>query len=135
MDSLKRSACQRWVRGVKIVFYGLLSVPILVACILLVGMIPVNNDFSPAEDGITIFLVSNPVHVDLLLPVRTKTIDWRTQFPEECFPDLPCSTTHVAIGWGNKQFFIETPTWSDLRVATAARALLWRSTAPAFWRT
>ena len=128
MDSEKRSVFQRSVHAVRIVLYGLLTVPVLYALILLVGMIPLNNDFAPAEDGVTVFLISSPVHVELLLPIRTEAIDWRAQFPDECFLDLTRTTTHVAIGWGNKRLFIETPTWSDLRVATVAKALLWPST-------
>ena len=42
------------MRGVKIVVYGLLSVPVLVACILLVGMIPVMvillHEFPASDD-------------------------------------------------------------------------------------
>ena len=50
----------------------LLLVVIAIAAILVVGLIPVNNDFQPTEDGIQIFLVSNAVHADIILPVSTK---------------------------------------------------------------
>jgi hypothetical protein len=112
------------VRALWIVLFGLLIVPVLIALIFLVGMIPVNNDFLPAEEGGTIFLVFSPVHVDLLLPIRTETIDWRARFSDECFLDLIGTMAHVAIGWGDKGFLIETPTWADLRVMTVAKALL-----------
>ena len=39
-------------------------------------MIPLNNDFAPAEDGVTVFFISSPVHVELLLPIRTDAIDF-----------------------------------------------------------
>ncbi len=129
MDDKKRSLFRRCTFALRIVLFGLLIVPVLIGVILLVGMIPVNHDFSPAENGVTIFLDSSPVHVDLLLPVCTETIDWRAQFSGECFPDLTGPMTHVAIGWGDKRFFIETPTWADLKGANVARALLGVSTA------
>jgi len=95
--------------------------------IVLIGLIPVNNDFKPDSDGIEILFISNPVHADVVLPIDTNTIDWREHFPADCFSGNTSGATHVSIGWGDKGFFIETPTWADLRVSTAAKALLWPS--------
>ncbi len=120
-----RRRCLRVVWRISRVFlFGL----VLYLAIVLVGLLPVNNDFVPAQDGIEIFLVSNPVHADIVLPIDTDTIDWREHFPDECFTGDVSGATHVAIGWGDRGFFIETPTWADLRVSTAAKALFWPST-------
>ena len=99
----------------------------LFGLLILVGLIPVNNDFRPAADGIEIMVVSNPVHADIVLPVVSSVIDWRDHFPPEAFRGDTAGATHVAIGWGDKGFFIETPTWNDLKVSTAAHALFWPS--------
>ncbi len=93
----------------------------------LIGLIPVNNDFKATPDGVEIFVISNAVHADLVMPIRHETIDWRERFPSECFVGNTDDATHVAIGWGDKGFFLETPTWADLKFSTAARALLWPS--------
>ncbi len=93
----------------------------------LAGMIPVNNDFRNDPDGIEVVIVSSAVHSDIVLPVNAAGIDWRTRFPAGCFQGDVNGATHVAIGWGDKGFFIETPTWNEFRIRTAANALLWPS--------
>jgi len=95
--------------------------------VILVGLIPVNSDFAPTTDGIRILLVSNPVHADVVVPLDTDVIDWREAIPSEVFRGDTSQATHVAFGWGDKGFYIETPTWSDLRASTAAQALFWPS--------
>jgi uncharacterized protein (TIGR02117 family) len=116
--------CFRWLTRLVLLLLATIACYLLIA---LVGLIPVNNDFRPTPDGIEIWLVSSPIHTDIVLPIRTATIDWRTRFPEGSFSVDPALATHVAIGWGNKQFYIYTPTWADLRFSTAFRALFWPS--------
>ena len=109
---------------------GVLLLAVLVSgwlLIILVGLIPVNNDFIPSENGIEIFLVSNSVHSDIILPLDHPEFSWRDQFAAEDFDDDISVATHVAIGWGDKGFFISTPTWEDLKASTVANALFWPS--------
>jgi uncharacterized protein (TIGR02117 family) len=95
--------------------------------LIVVGMFPVNRDFVETPDGIEIFVHCNPIHSDILIPIKTELYDWRTEFPAECFPiDVPYAT-HMAFGWGDRGFYIETPTWSDMKVSTACNAILWPS--------
>ena len=35
--------------------------------------------------------------------------------------------THYAIGWGDRGFYLETPTWADLKASTALAAMFWPS--------
>ena len=95
--------------------------------LLLVGLLPVNNDFTPSPDGVEIFILSTPIHSDVVLPIEAAEIDWRRYLPADCFAGDTGFATHVAIGWGEKNFYMETPTWADLRISTAAKALLWPS--------
>lgn len=91
--------------------------------VALLGAIPVNGDFAPAADGIELCLRSNGVHSDFVLPTHTSAIDWRTQHPHGHFPGLAGVGDRIAFGWGDRQFYLETPTWADLRVSTALVAL------------
>lgn len=93
----------------------------------LIGLIPVNNDFRPSPDGIEILVISNSVHADIVMPIKSSKIDWRHHFSPDCFSGDTSQATHVSIGWGDRKFFIETPTWADFRITTAAKALFWRS--------
>lgn len=91
------------------------------------GLIPVNNDFAPAPDGIEIFVSSNPVHADVIIPLVSDVYDWRREFSERCFSGETSHASHAAIGWGDRGFFLNTPRWSDLTVGTASQAMLWPS--------
>lgn len=123
----KLSVRRRCWRVLRFILRILLFALFFYVAIVLIGLIPVNNGFVPTEDGIEVFLVSTPVHADIVLPIETDTIDWREHFPAEYFSGDVSGATHVAIGWGDRAFFVETPTWADMRVSTAAKALFWSS--------
>lgn len=91
--------------------------------VMLVGLFPVNNDFTSSPDGVEILVVSNEVHADLIVPIGSPHIDWAERFSKAHFSGDVSQATHVAIGWGDKGFFIDTPTWDELRFSTAAQAL------------
>jgi uncharacterized protein (TIGR02117 family) len=95
--------------------------------VVLVGLIPINNGFVPAEEGVTVYFVSTAVHADVVMPLQHEVIDWRARFPSSCFKSSTDWATHVSIGWGDQGFFLETPEWSDLKASTVAHALLWPS--------
>lgn len=78
----------------------------------------VNNDFSSPAKGVKIFIHSNGVHTDFVVPVRTSVIRWDTVVHPADF-GADSTYTHVSFGWGNKKFYIETPTWNDLTFSTA----------------
>jgi len=110
----------RWFRRMYRFFGGIFLLYLL---ILLIGLIPVNNDFEPAAKGIEIFISSNGVHADVVVPIQTDLIDWRESFPEENFAGNTSAATYVAIGWGDKGFYVDTPTWADFKISMALKAL------------
>jgi uncharacterized protein (TIGR02117 family) len=102
---------------------GLLMLYFLMALIL--GLTPVNRDFAPpAEGGIEIFVASNGLHTDIVVPVLTPFQDWSKLIPYDHFAGID-TASYIAFGWGDKGFYIETPTWDDLTVTTALRSLFW----------
>lgn len=92
--------------------------------IILIGLIPVNNGFQESTGGIEIFVTSNPVHAEIVMPIESSVINWRDEFSADCFPSETHLATHVAIGWGDRGFFLKTPTWTELKISVAANALL-----------
>lgn len=71
------------------------------------------------EGPISIYLLSNGVHTDLVFPVKTAYMDWHDVFPVENTLAKDDTKEWVAIGWGDKGFYLNTPEWSDLSVKTA----------------
>jgi len=69
-----------------------------------------------------IFVESNGVHTDFVLPVRNQCIDWSKYFPFGNFEVADNSFNYISVGWGDKGFYLDTPTWSDLTFSTAFKA-------------
>ncbi|MEL7085434.1 MAG: TIGR02117 family protein [Cyanobacteria bacterium J06597_1] len=123
-QALSRSNYQlRWMRWSRQLVRWALGGLLLFLAVLLVGLIPVNNRFSPTTDGVEVAVVSNAVHADIIVPVRTDDMDWLERFDERNFPSDVSAYSHVAIGWGDRGFFLETPTLADLNLSTAVNAL------------
>jgi len=93
---------------------SLISLYLIVALIL--TLIPVNSSFNESREGTTVYVISNGVHINLIIPSINNQYDWTNQF------DTKDSYKYIAFGWGDKDFYMNTPTWSDLKVFTALKA-------------
>lgn len=103
---------------------AVLAIPLLYLLAALIGgLIPVNASWHEPDDGITIYLANNGVHVDLVLPADTQGLDWRPLLPKSDFSDVPADADWIAFGAGERRVYLETPTWGDLSIKTAAIAL------------
>jgi len=74
-------------------------------------------------DRYTVYIVSNGVHTDFVFPVRSPVMDWTQVFSPHDFVDLALPADWIAIGWGDREFYLNTPTWGDLTVSRALHAL------------
>lgn len=69
------------------------------------------------------YVTSNGVHTDLVLPLRAGGIDWTQVFDPAHFGTLPADAAFVAIGWGDREFYLNTPRWRDLTLGRALGAV------------
>ncbi len=91
-------------------------------CSFILARIPVNNDDKLSGD-IPIWIRSNGVHADIVVPVQTSIIDWSELVKYEYTKGNDTTAKWVAFGWGDKGFYLQTPTWSDLKFSVAFKAL------------
>lgn len=89
----------------------------------LLTWLPSNMFHQQPQEGVTIYLKSNGVHTDLVLPVRNEQFDWRTVLDTNDYKKQNRTLTYMAIGWGDKGFYLNTPTWADLTYTTAFKAM------------
>lgn len=123
-------------RIVGTVALALVAVPLgYLAAAVLLGVTPVNRDFAPATGAgaVAIYVRTNGVHAEFVLPARAP-YDWTRELPPSAVVDaarLPADTRFewIAFGWGDRAFYLETPTWRDLRLTTALNALAGRGPA------
>ncbi len=81
-----------------------------------------------AADDIAIHILTNGVHTDIVMPTRTAEINWDDFLHYEHTKSAKGHYPYVAMGWGDKGFYLETPTWADLRFTTAFKAATGLST-------
>jgi uncharacterized protein (TIGR02117 family) len=76
----------------------------------------VNTDSDDPDDEYTIFLSTNGVHMDIILPLEL--------MDAELLEGLNRTSTdrYFAVGWGEENFYLNTPQWSDLSLETAFKA-------------
>lgn len=77
------------------------------------------KSISKVSKSYTIYLLSNDVHTDIVFPVTSDLINWRTLFPTSDIKTKDSTYSWVGIGWGDKGFYLNTPEWKDLTVKTA----------------
>jgi len=112
------------VRGVAVLLGVAIVIPAAYVVVALVlALVPLNADFRPSADGIAVYVRTNGVHAELVLPTRSAQVDWSTDHPASDMRALAAPRRWIAFGWGDAAFFASTPTWSDLRAGTAFVAL------------
>ena len=89
----------------------------------LLTALPAHAGATTAPAEVEAYVLSNGVHTDLLFPIRSATIDWTQVFPMADAPAPPPDAAFVAIGWGDREFYLNTPQWADLTVSRALGAL------------
>lgn len=102
----------------------LLAIPFLYfAAALLLGALPANRGWVEAKEGVTVFVRTNGVHTWILVPKVTPEMDWRPLVPGGHLRDKGWGQgNYVALGYGNRTFYLETPTWGDLTMKNAVLA-------------
>lgn len=92
----------RLVRGIAIMILVPLGAYLLAAVVL--ARVPVNADWREPGQGVTIFVQTNGFHTGIVLPAGPAR--WRS------------------FGWGDRDFYLNTPRWQDMRPGTALSALI-----------
>lgn len=83
---------------------------------------PVNK-----PENVVVYILTNGVHTDLVVPVKSPEIDWSKEILFENTLSKRTDFNYLSIGWGDKGFYLDTPTWAELKVSTAVKAAFWMS--------
>lgn len=95
---------------------------VYIFAVLLLSRIAVNNNAFQQPKEVEIFLLSNGVHTDIVVPLQNEVKDWSKSVRIENTKAKDFSVKYVAFGWGDKGFYLETPIWADLKMSTALKA-------------
>ncbi len=81
----------------------------------------------PRED-LDIYIFSNGVHTDIVVPICTPYIDWSETILLANTKSKTPGMRYIGFGWGDKGFYLDTPTWAELKASTAFVAMFYLGT-------
>ncbi|KPH13936.1 urease-associated protein [Chryseobacterium sp. ERMR1:04] len=115
-----------------VLLYILKVLGVIVGIIVLYGLMAYLLPFieiSAKDDGekkeIPIYIYTNGVHTDIVMPVKNDMQDWCTKIPFANTKSKKTDYNYIGVGWGDKGFYLDTPTWADLKFSTAFKAAFW----------
>lgn len=124
----KSSLLRRILKGIGIFvlcFIGgillYLGIEAVLSCITVDGKAVNEKDHS-------IYIINNGAHTDIVMPVHTEVIHWNEWIPYENTRGKDSTLEWIAMGWGDKGFYLETETWADLKASVAINAAFGLST-------
>jgi uncharacterized protein (TIGR02117 family) len=83
--------------------------------------IQIKND-QVSDADIPAYILSNGIHTDIVVPVKNDVLNWNQIINPEHTLSKDSTLNFIAFGWGDKGFYLETPTWNDLKASTAFKA-------------
>ncbi|WP_394689319.1 TIGR02117 family protein [Hoeflea sp.] len=71
----------------------------------------------------TVLVISSQIHTDIAFPADADVIEnFDFMLRDGLDPSMP-GVAYVVAGWGGRSFYIETPTWADLKPGPVFKAL------------
>lgn len=80
------------------------------------------------SNDVAIYILTNGDHTDIVVPVKNDITDWSKEISYQNTAGRDTTGQYLAIGWGDKGFYLNTPTWADLKFSTAFKAAFALST-------
>lgn len=121
---------QEMFQRIKEIFKNMLIVLCVFGCMYLIAALILGNSTVHATRDagmgeIEIFIFSNGVHTDIVMPVHTDNWNWHDVLPPMNVEDALAAemAQYVGIGWGSRRFYLETRTFSDLNAGNVWEAL------------
>jgi uncharacterized protein (TIGR02117 family) len=113
-------------RYARIALAGLLALlPLYGMAGLVGGAIPTNAGWREASEGVRIYVEDNGVHTGIVMPVRGGGLDLSDLARPGDLRDVRYGAHGWrAFGWGDRDFYLGTPTWADVNPLTVLRAAI-----------
>ena len=124
----KKPLFRRILKGILLFVFCFTGGILLYLCIEAVLSRMTVEGVATKEKELSIYIINNGAHTDIVMPVHTAVIDWSEWIPYENTLGKDSSLAWIAMGWGDKGFYLETETWADLKASVAINAAFGLST-------
>ena len=105
----------------KTILFLVSAILIYMVVAIVLSCISTNPEIPICEDQKAIYIATNGVHLNIIIENDDLPSDLRRQL------EIPAGTPYISFGWGDRGFYLYTPTWSDLKFSTAFKALFLKS--------
>jgi uncharacterized protein (TIGR02117 family) len=102
-----------------LIFLGFILIYLI--AVFSLSKITVNQEPNTKPE-VAVYILTNGVHTDIVMPVKNDQIDWSQLVKFENTKTADSTYKYLAMGWGDKGFYLETPEWSDLKASVAFKA-------------
>lgn len=117
----RKDKAGKWVGRV---LTAVLLLPALYLSAALAGsIVPVNRSWSEPRRGTTVYIADNGIHADIIMPAQAGGLDWRPLIPQSDFADPPPDAHWIAFGVGEREVYLNTPSWWDITPRTVWSSL------------
>nr|WP_315152678.1 TIGR02117 family protein [uncultured Flavobacterium sp.] len=106
-------------------FFGFIFLYII--AVISLPKITINQE-PDTKPEVEVYILTNGVHTDIVVPIKNEQIDWSKQVKFENTKIADSTYKYLSMGWGDKGFYLETPEWSDLKASVALKAATGLST-------
>lgn len=106
----------------------------LLAALAVLAVAPLAGAFVPrplfppageaeSSDARRILVLANPIHTDIALPADEDIRGTFSFLADGGLPLFDPAVEWIIVGWGGREFYLQTPTWSELKPGPVLRAL------------
>ncbi|MEY2976150.1 MAG: DUF2459 domain-containing protein [Prochlorotrichaceae cyanobacterium] len=79
---------------------------------------------SPEICSETIYITGDWFHTNLVLPVKTDQFNWQNYLDLSEIGQAGGKYQYLSFGWGDREFYLNTPTLADVKLSTALQAFM-----------
>jgi len=112
-----------FIKSIKFMLKALLLITLLTALYFSTAYLlvflpskPTTKEQNRSED---IYILYNTMHSDILLNTRGLNKELKTELNSL----IKKREGYLAFGWGDKETYLNTPTWNDIKISTSLKAL------------
>jgi len=87
-------------------------------------IIPRNRHFRPVQEGVTLYLSTNGMHTDFVLPTKNDLFDWTQVIDKQNFKSNLNPSTYLGIGWGDRAIYLDLAEWSEITFKMGFKTLM-----------
>lgn len=109
----------------RLFYYSLLGKFSLFTLLAIGYLTPVINcNVNKEKCKFKVCIINDGMHTNILLPTRNNIVDWGKFISLPNLGKYPIANyRYLTFGWGDRDFYIQTPTLADLNLITAGKAL------------